>query len=123
MFLMTKAFVGGMRQRRWGRIVNIASDMVSLVPAFTHYIASEAGVVGLTRSLATEFGEHGITANVIAPGQTRTPGTVSRKEIPGGMSQEEFFGVIPICKRSSACKSFPILSARCRFWPAMMPSS
>jgi 3-oxoacyl-[acyl-carrier protein] reductase/(S)-1-phenylethanol dehydrogenase len=115
MFLMTKAFVGGMRQRRWGRIVNIASDMVSLVPAFTHYIASEAGVVGLTRSLATEFGEHGITANVIAPGQTRTPGTVSRKEIPGGMSQEEF--------RSSACKSFPILSARCRFWPAMMPSS
>jgi NAD(P)-dependent dehydrogenase (short-subunit alcohol dehydrogenase family) len=95
MFLMTKAFAGGMRARRWGRIVNIASDTVSLVvPGFTHYIASKAGVIGFTRALATEFGEDGVTANAIAPGQTRTVGTESRKEIPGGMSQEDFFHVI-----------------------------
>jgi NAD(P)-dependent dehydrogenase (short-subunit alcohol dehydrogenase family) len=95
MFLMTKAFADGMRQRRWGRIVNMASDTVSLVvPGFTHYIASKSGVIGLTRALATELGQDGITANAIAPGQTRTPGTEGRKEIPGGMSQEEFFGVI-----------------------------
>ncbi len=95
MFLMTKAFVGGMRQRRWGRIINMASDTVSLVvPGFTHYIASKSGVIGLTRALATEFGQDGITANAIAPGQTRTPGTMGRKEIPGGLSQEAFFGVI-----------------------------
>ncbi len=95
MFLMTKAFVDGMRQRHWGRIINMASDTVSLVvPGFVHYITSKAGVIGFTRALATDFGQDGITANAIAPGQTRTPGTQGRKQIPGGMSQEEFFDVI-----------------------------
>ncbi len=57
MFLMTKAFSTGMRQRGWGRIVNIASDTVSLtVPEFVHYVASKAGVIGFTRAIATEFG-------------------------------------------------------------------
>jgi len=92
MFLMTKAFIDGMKRRKWGRIVNIASDTVNLVlPGFTHYVASKAGVIGFTRSLATEYGQSGITANAIAPGLTRTPGTEAREEIAGGMSREEFF--------------------------------
>jgi len=92
MFLMTKAFADGMRQRRWGRIVNIASDTVSLtVPDFVHYITSKAGVIGFTRSLATEFGEHSVTVNAIAPGLTRTPGTLARREIPGAMSNAALF--------------------------------
>ena len=95
MFLMSKAFVEGMQQRRWGRVINIASDTVSLmVPALVHYITSKAGVIGFTRSLATELGENGITVNAIAPGLTRTPGTTAPRVLPDGTSGEELFGVI-----------------------------
>ena len=94
MFLMTKAFAGSMRQQGWGRIVNIASDTVSLlVPNLIHYITSKAGVIGFTRSLATEFGERGVTVNAIAPGLTRTPGTLAQK-IPGGMSNDALFDLM-----------------------------
>jgi (S)-1-phenylethanol dehydrogenase len=76
MFLMTKAFSGRMRKAGWGRVINMASDTVSLlVPALSHYIASKAGVIGVTRALATEFGEYGVTVNAVAPGLTQTQGT------------------------------------------------
>jgi NAD(P)-dependent dehydrogenase (short-subunit alcohol dehydrogenase family) len=91
MFLMTKALTGGMRQRHWGRVINIASDTVNLlVPNLVHYISSKGGVIGFTRSLATEFGEHGVTVNAIAPGLTRTPGTINNK-LPGDMTPEKLF--------------------------------
>jgi NAD(P)-dependent dehydrogenase (short-subunit alcohol dehydrogenase family) len=91
MFLLTKAFSTGMRQRGWGRIVNIASDTVSLtIPEFVHYITSKSGVIGFTRAIATEFAQHGVTANVIAPGLTLTPGTRAREEW-GGVAPEVFF--------------------------------
>jgi NAD(P)-dependent dehydrogenase (short-subunit alcohol dehydrogenase family) len=95
MFLMTKALADGMRRKGWGRIVNIASDTVSLtVPDFVHYITSKAGVIGFTRSLATEFGQHGVTVNAIAPGLTRTPGTAARREIPGTMTTAQLFDLM-----------------------------
>jgi len=94
MFLMTKAFAEGMRRGGWGRIINIASDTVNLlVPNLVHYITSKAGVIGFSRSLATEFGERGITVNTIAPGLTRTPGTINQT-IPGGMTPEKLFDMM-----------------------------
>jgi len=78
-FLTIKAFWPGMRERRWGRIVNQASDTFALnIPGFSHYIASKGGIIGLTRALATEFGDYGVTVNAIAPGLTRTPGTQAK---------------------------------------------
>lgn len=95
MFLMAKAFIDGMRRKGWGRIINFASDTVSLtVPDFVHYITSKAGVIGFTRSLATEFGAHGVTVNAIAPGLTRTAGTLARREIPGAMTNAQLFDLM-----------------------------
>lgn len=72
-FLMSKAFVSGMTERRFGRIVNVASTTFWLNASdMTAYIASKGGVIGFTRALASEVGSSGVTVNVIAPGLTNT---------------------------------------------------
>ncbi len=78
-FLCSSAFVPGMKQRGWGRIVSMSSSTVgSVVTGFVHYVTSKAGIIGFTRALASELGPHGITVNAIAPGLTKTPGATSR---------------------------------------------
>lgn len=77
-FLTCRAFVPAMKRHAYGRIVNISSDTFGLViDGFAHYIASKGAVIGLTRALASELGECGITVNSIAPGLTKTPNTLS----------------------------------------------
>jgi 3-oxoacyl-[acyl-carrier protein] reductase/(S)-1-phenylethanol dehydrogenase len=72
-FLMCKAFVPGMQERKYGRVVNVASTSYWLnVPDMTAYIASKGGTVGFTRALASEVGKDGVTVNAIAPGLTNT---------------------------------------------------
>lgn len=72
-FLMTKAFLPGMRENKYGRIVNVASTTFYMnTQQMTAYIASKGGVIGFTRALAGEIGADGITANVIAPGLANT---------------------------------------------------
>lgn len=91
-FLMTKRFVPGMRARRWGRVINMASNTFAQVTSgLTHYIASKAGVIGFTRALASEVGADGVTVNAIAPGFTRTPGTLALGSSYRGMSSEQLF--------------------------------
>jgi NAD(P)-dependent dehydrogenase (short-subunit alcohol dehydrogenase family) len=83
-FLVSAALVPGMKERRWGRVVNMASSTLgSVVTGFVHYMSSKAGIVGFTRALATELGPFGITVNAISPGLTRSPGTLAREPRPG----------------------------------------
>jgi NAD(P)-dependent dehydrogenase (short-subunit alcohol dehydrogenase family) len=91
-FLVSKQFVPGMKQRKWGRIVNMASSTLgSVVSGFVHYMSSKAGCVGFTRALASELGSHGITVNAISPGLTRSPGTLARTPRPGFTDMEAEF--------------------------------
>jgi 3-oxoacyl-[acyl-carrier protein] reductase len=73
-FLMSKAALPVMRRQRSGRIVNLSSVVARggavRVPA--HYAAAKAGVIALTRMLALEVAEVGITVNAVAPGTTAT---------------------------------------------------
>ncbi len=68
-FLVTQALLPHMRERRYGRIVNIASiGGKHGAPLQAHYSASKAAVMGFTRVLAQEVGPDGITANCVCPG-------------------------------------------------------
>jgi 3-oxoacyl-[acyl-carrier protein] reductase len=73
-FLCTRAVVPGMKERGWGRIVNIASaaGLTTSKTGIQAYTSAKAGVIGFTRQMARELGLAGITVNCIAPGFIRS---------------------------------------------------
>src|SRR5690606_37688680 len=73
-FHTIRAAVPGMVQRGWGRIINVASAHgLRASPYKSAYVATKHGVVGLTKTVALEVAEKGITANAICPGYVWTP--------------------------------------------------
>jgi 3-oxoacyl-[acyl-carrier protein] reductase len=70
-WLTCRAVVPHMREKKYGKIVNISSSTFwERTPTRVHYVASKAGIIGFTRTLAAELGPAGITVNCIAPGST-----------------------------------------------------
>ncbi len=68
-FLLTRAVLPGMKARRWGRIINIGSEVVARgVGEFSPYVAAKGGQNGWNRSMATELAPWNITVNMVSPG-------------------------------------------------------
>jgi 3-hydroxybutyrate dehydrogenase len=80
-FHAIRAVVPEMKARKWGRIINVASAHALVAsPYKSAYVAAKHGVLGLTKTVALETAEHGITVNAICPGYVLTP--LVQKQIP-----------------------------------------
>ena len=80
-FLSVKAFLPGMRKKKWGRFIGISSNMVGLpIPGMSHYITTKMGIIGFMRGLANDVAGDGITANAVLPGLTNTKAVASQSD-------------------------------------------
>lgn len=92
-FHTTKAVMGAMKARGFGRIINVASAHGLVASPFkSAYVAAKHGILGLTKTVALEGAEFGVTCNAICPGYVKTP--LVEKQIPDtarerGISEEE----------------------------------
>ncbi len=74
LFLCTREVLPAMKRRKWGRIINTASQLGHKgAPTMVHYCAAKAGVLGFTRSLAYEVAKDNTTVHALAPGPSDTP--------------------------------------------------
>jgi len=107
-FLCCQAVLPVMMERQYGRIVNMASlaGRSSSPLLGVHYTAAKAGVLGLTRHIAKEFGPYGITANAIAPGTTYGPRV---SEIMTVEQEQAMVKMIPLGRLAEADDVVPVI--------------
>lgn len=92
-FLMTNRILPGMRQRRWGRIINLSSVAAQTGGVIgPHYAASKAGLIGLTHSYASLLAREGITVNAIAPALIATDMVASNPNASADRIPVGYFG-------------------------------
>lgn len=92
-FLMTNRLLPGMRQRRWGRIINLSSVAAQTGGVIgPHYAASKAGLIGMTHSYASLLAKEGITVNAIAPALIATEMVTSNPNASPDRLPVGFFG-------------------------------
>ena len=94
-FYGTRAAVRYMREKAYGRIINISSGSWLGNLGQANYAAAKAGVVGLTKTAARENARKGITCNVICPGFIETDMTLKLKEVNDGAAWESMISRIP----------------------------
>jgi 3-oxoacyl-[acyl-carrier protein] reductase len=94
-FLVTQAVVGGMRRRRWGRIINLSSVAAQTGGVVgPHYAVSKAGILGLTHSLASLLAREGVTVNAIAPALIETEMVTSNPKASPDLIPMGHFGAV-----------------------------
>jgi 3-oxoacyl-[acyl-carrier protein] reductase len=94
-FLVTRTVIAGMRERRWGRIINISSVAAQTGGAVgPHYAASKAGMIGLTHSCALNYVRDGITVNAIAPALIETEMVTSNMNAKPSLIPMGHFGSV-----------------------------
>ncbi|MCY1199547.1 3-oxoacyl-[acyl-carrier-protein] reductase FabG [compost metagenome] len=90
-----QALLPGMRNRGWGRIVNLSSLVVLGVANRTAYAAAKAAMMSFTRTWALELAQTGITVNAVAPGPTETE--LFRQNTPvGSEAEQRFLSLVPM---------------------------
>ena len=111
-FRLCRAAMRPMMKKRWGRIVNMASPIVGVTgnPGQANYVASKAGIIGLSKSLAQELASRNITVNCVAPGFIATSDDrCFERQAEGSHSSQGSSRALGLARRHRGCDPLPRL--------------